>query len=208
MKLFFASLLILCAVHSFSQQKEVLQDTISVTDSNSHTGLKNPDELPETKASDSLRFIFEHVHILDEVFIESRSEFNAVSLGILRKEIKPLISYQRKLSTAGDFKLIHLLSILGGSMEVDPIINKINGRTKRLKKYVRMEEKQRISVFLEDNFSVYMLDNLEIEEELIGRFLIYLVENEEIENLVARKDFGELHFLIGDEWFKFRDFQN
>jgi len=28
-----------------------------------------------------------------------------------------------------------------------------------------------------------------------------------LQNLIDRKDFGELHFLIGDAWFEFEDFQ-
>jgi len=43
-----------------------------------------------------------------------------------------------------------------------------------------------------------MVENLQIEEELIGRFLGYLVENEKLQTLIDRKDFGALHFLIGD----------
>ena len=49
----------------------------------------------------------------------------------------------------------------------------------------------------------YMIDNLDIKEQFIGRFLNYLVENEELQGIIDRKDFGELHFFIGDEWFKF-----
>ena len=141
------------------------------------------------------------------MFVDPKSDFDAVSLGIIKKKIKPLTSNERKLYTAGDFKPVHLLSILNGSLAVDPIINKISGRTKRLKKYVQLEKKESNLLFLEDHFSEYMLNDLNIPEETIGRFLIYLIENEQLQNLIDRKDFGELHFLIGDAWFEFEDFQ-
>jgi len=144
---------------------------------------------------------------LDEVFIASNSEFNAVSLGILKKEIKPLTPYERQLYTAGDFKPVHLLSILTGSLNVDPIINAITGRTKRLKKYIQIEKKERNLMFLEDHFMVYLDENLEIKEELIGRFLGYLVENEKLQPLIDSEDLGALHFFIGDEWFYFKKLQ-
>lgn len=142
------------------------------------------------------------------MYVDPQSSFDAVSLGIIKKKIEPLTSNERKLYTAGDFKPVHLLSILGGSLAVDPIINKISGRTKRLKKYVQLEKKERNLLFLEDHFTEYMLNHLNIPEETIGRFLIYLIEHERLQDLIDRKDYGELHFLIGDAWFGFEDFQN
>lgn len=69
--------------------------------------------------------------VLDEVEIKS---YNAVSMGILQTPAKTYTPAERRLKTAGDFKPIHLLAILGGGMPLDPVFNTINGRTKRLKK--------------------------------------------------------------------------
>jgi hypothetical protein len=75
---------------------------------------------------------------LDEVVIRRYNNINAVSLGLFSK---PKIIYaSRKLRTAGDFKPIMLLGLIS-SMPLDPLINKINGRTKRLKKEVILEKK-------------------------------------------------------------------
>lgn len=101
----------------------------------------NSEDSIKIEPSDTLKkSIFEQVNILEEVFIQSKSEFTALSLGIIQKEIKPPSPYERQLYTAGDFKPIHLLSLLGGSLQVDPIINAISGRTKRLKKYIQFEK--------------------------------------------------------------------
>lgn len=215
MKLILQVLLIFYSIHSFSQKKDHLQDHVPASDSLSKkveikiksSLAKFGDSIPTT-LSDSLNpSIFNQINKLDEVLIERKSEFNAVSLGIIKKEIKPLTVYERQLYTAGDFKPIHLLSILGGSLPVDPIINAITGRTKRLKKYISFEKKESNIGFLEDHFTEYMRTNLNISEEIIGNFLSYLIENDELQNLIDRKDFGELHFLIGDEWFKFESLQ-
>lgn len=205
-----------CTLHSFSQQKDrsldrVATDHSNVKDSISSLNISNPALKDSTNfhSSDTITTsIFTQINKLDEVYVDPKSSFDAVSLGIIKKKIEPLTSNERKLYTAGDFKPVHLLSILGGSLAVDPIINKISGRTKRLKKYVQLEKKERNLLFLEGHFTEYMLNHLNIPEETIGRFLIYLIEHERLQDLIDRKDFGELHFLIGDAWFGFEDFQN
>lgn len=203
------------SLHSFSQEKEALQRSIITNDSISNKEnstifrslLKLNDSI-NTSLHNPEPSIFSEVNTLDEVFLKSKSKFNAVSLGILKKEIKPLSINERRLYTAGDFKPIHLLSLFGGSLAVDPIINAISGRTKRLKRYIEIEKKESNLIFLEEHFKGYMIENLHIEEQLIGRFLNFLVENEKLQVLVEREDLGELHFLIGDEWFKFKTLQN
>lgn len=216
MKLLLTSLFIFCAINSFSQQKEILQESISANDSISKDSISSlkfsnliHNNSVNLQRSDTLSTsIFTQVNKLDEVFIKSKSELNAVSLGIIQKEIKPLSTYERRLFTAGDFKPIHLLSLLGGSLAVDPIINAISGRTKRMKKYIQIEKKESNLIFLENHFSDYMSDNLNIPEELIGRFLNYLIYNERLQGLIDRNDLGELYFLIGDEWIQFDKLQN
>lgn len=215
MKLILTALLIFYSLYSFSQQKE----NKSATPANDSIPNKlNPDIiLSKEKSNNSIkphfsdtlkRSIFESVNKLDDVFINSKSEFTALSLGIIQKEIKPLTQYERQLYTAGDFKPIHLLSLLGGSLAVDPIINAISGRTKRLKRYVQFEKKESNLIYLEDNYKEYMLNTLNIKEQLIGRFLNYLVENEELQYLIDRKNNGELYFFIGDQWFRFKSLQD
>lgn len=203
MKLLLPVLFIFYSLHSFSQKSEKPKDSISKNDEFKLSLEKSNDSI-NLILKDSLNpSMMSEINKLDDVFVKSKSEFNAVSLGIIQKEIKPLSINERRLYTAGDFKPIHLLGLLGGSLQVDPIINAISGRTKRLKKYIQFEKKESNLSFLEDHFMEYMVDNLNIDEKFIGRFLNHLVENESIQGIIERKDFGELHFLIGDEWFKF-----
>jgi hypothetical protein len=98
---------------------------------------------------------------LDEVVIEE--SINSESLGLVPKGQKQLTPAEKKLRTAGDFKPIQLLGIIGGGMQFDPILNAINGKTKMLKKAVETEKK----VLLMEK-----IDNLYSEEEIISGFKI------------------------------------
>ena len=71
-------------------------------------------------------------------------------------------------------------------MEFDPVINAITGRTKRLKKYIKFENKINNLNFLEENYTDYMRDNLKIDEQVIGIFLVHLIEDEKISELISR----------------------
>jgi hypothetical protein len=57
---------------------------------------------------------------------------------------KRYIYRKRRDWTASDFKPIMLLGMIGGSMPLDPLINKINGRTNDLKKKVILEKNSNI----------------------------------------------------------------
>jgi hypothetical protein len=117
---------------------------------------------------------------LDEVLVKVRTDINAINLGIVSKDVKQYTPAERKLKTAGDFKPIHLLSLLGGSMPLDPLINKITGRTAMLKKGVIAERKEydlyRVSLLYED---LYYINTLKIPQEYIKDFQYYLIEDPE-----------------------------
>ncbi len=115
---------------------------------------------------------------LKEVIVNRHAEISAESMGIIPKGQIKLTSAERKLQTAGDFKPIHLLSLLGGSLEIDPILNAISGRTKMLKKSVAVEKKEalmtKLSIFFDDK---YYIETLKISEEDIKGFQYYCIEN-------------------------------
>ena len=85
---------------------------------------------------------------LQEVIVNKHREINAVSLGISPKGIVHRTQMERMLYTTGDFKPIHLLGLLGGSLQVDPILNAINGRTAMVKKSIEVENKERLLAYI------------------------------------------------------------
>lgn len=115
---------------------------------------------------------------LNEVIINNNT-ITAEKIGVIPENQKKYTPAERRLKTAGDFKPIHLLSILGGSLPLDPIINKITGRTKRLKNELEIEKKERL---LERLKALYKNDfyvvNLKIPKEYIDSFRYFCIENQ------------------------------
>ncbi|WP_053004279.1 hypothetical protein [Flavobacterium sp. ABG] len=141
---------------------------------------------------------------LKEVTIDKSSEINAVSLGIIPKAIKRKTQVERQLYTAGDFKPIHLLGLLAGSMEVDPILNAINGRTKKLKNLILIESKETNIKFFNDNHREYILRNLKIPEEELSKFCYFLVDQKEVQEIINSKDDLKIKFFLCDQLVNYK----
>jgi hypothetical protein len=148
------------------------------------------------------------LNYLDEVQIKENEEINALSLGIVSGAPKKYSPAERKLKTAGDFKPIHLLAILGGTLPVDPILNAINGRTKRLKKEIKIEKKEVALNKLNnlDEFNSYFTQ-LQIPEENIEGFKYYIVEDERLIAALNAKNIPLSKFIISELAVKFNKLQ-
>ena len=153
---------------------------------------KSPLILEMTERSEELR----------EVMLNENSEINAVSLGIIPKKIEKLSMNERRLRTAGDFKPIHLLSILGGTLKIDPILNAINGRTKKLKRNIEVEKMRRNIAFLEVHYKEYMQEYMELSSGEIALLIDFMLEREELQRLVEQKNDAEIKLFLHDSWFR------
>ncbi|MEZ0182711.1 carboxypeptidase-like regulatory domain-containing protein [Flavobacterium oncorhynchi] len=143
---------------------------------------------------------------LREVIVNEYAHINAVDLGIVSKNQKKYTATERKLAVAGDFKPISLLGLLGGSMPLDPILNKINGRTKNLKKNIEVEKKEASIVQLGYLFEqTYFVNRLGVSSEYVAGFKYYLVENEEVVSLLRNKEKSKLEFLINELAVKYKE---
>jgi len=129
------------------------------------------------------------INELNEVIVKKNLGINALSMGIVQKKPKHYTPAERKLKTAGDFKPIHLLGILGGSLPVDPIINAINGRTKKLKNQIKIENKEFLLLKISELYKFdFFIKTLKISSENVKGFQYYLVENNSfIETLKLNK---------------------
>lgn len=141
---------------------------------------------------------------LDEVILNEYAHINAVNLGIIEKNVEILSENERRLHTAGDFKPIHLLGLLGGSLQVDPILNAINGRTKRLKRNIKIEKKENNIAFLRNRFSDYMRNTMELSEEEILQLISFAVEEPNLQMIINSENEEQLKFFLHDTWFKFQ----
>jgi hypothetical protein len=136
---------------------------------------------------------------LKEVIIKDATKITAESIGIIPYGQKKYTQAERHLQTAGDFKPIMLLSILGGGMPLDPLINKINGRTKRLKKLVALEKKiayiEKLDSYFEES---YYANKLKIPKEHLVGFEYYVVENSTFVASLKINDKVMMGFLLID----------
>ena len=134
---------------------------------------------------------------LKEVVINNNSNISAENLGIIPKNQVKLTTAERRLQTAGDFKPIHLLRLLGGSLAVDPILNAISGRTKMLKKELSVEKKEFLMAKLENLFEdKYYIEKLKIPEEFIKGFQYYCIEDVDFSRSLKEKNKTMSMFLI------------
>ena len=134
---------------------------------------------------------------LKEVIVNNNPELNAVSLGISPKGIKHRTPMERKLYTAGDFKPIHLLGILGGSLAVDPILNAINGRTAMIKKEVEVEKKERLLAIIDALYKKdYFAKTLKIPTDYIRGFQYYCIEDKKFAAILISKNKVKIEFLL------------
>lgn len=133
---------------------------------------------------------------LKEVIV-NKNEINALSLGVVTRDPVKYSPAERRLRTAGDFKPIELLQLLGGSMPLDPLINKINGRTKRLKKLVVLEKKENFIKLISELYNQeYFTVQLGIASDYVNGFKYFIVENENFLKVLESKNEERTSFFM------------
>ena len=144
--------------------------------------------------------------VLEEVEIVDNKSYNAVDLGILQRPAKSYTPMERRLKTAGDFKPIHLLGLLGGSLQLDPIFNAINGKTKRLKKEILLERNIRKL----ENFRAFfpekeLVENLKMNSDDVSEFTYSILDEKEFETLLENRDKSKMQFYLIEKYSQFKN---
>lgn len=126
---------------------------------------------------------------LDEVVITKYKDLDAYELGILEAPAKRYTPAERRLKTAGDFKPIDLLGLVFGQFPLDPVLNAINGKTKRLKKEVQIEKREFVLKKIEEMFQdSYYVESLNIPEYYVQGFKFYIIDDAQFVLSLERKD--------------------
>jgi len=136
------------------------------------------------------------VTTLDEAVVNQYTHINAEALGIIPKGQRKYTPAERRLQTAGDFKPIHLLGILGGSLPVDPIINAITKRTAMLKKELAVETNERLLAQLDSFGDQYFTERLSISSELVDGFKRYAVEDPALQTALMTRNKEMVEFRL------------
>jgi hypothetical protein len=146
---------------------------------------------------------------MEEIIIAKNNNLTAEKLGIVPKGQKVYTPAERRLYTAGDFKPIHLVGLLFGSLQVDPIINAINGRTRTLKTEIITERKENALQMLN---TLYNEDEIvaqyNIPAEYVNGFLYYIVEDNELATALKAKNETLVKFLMAGLSVKYLDLIN
>ena len=174
----------------------------------SHVGMEDLISFINREDLQQLPLTFEMIESsqeLREVVVDETSEINAVSLGIIPKKIEKLSMNERRLQTAGDFKPVHLLSLLGGSLQIDPILNAINGRTKKLKRNIEVEKLQRNISFLEIHYWSYMEETMELTAGEVALLIDFALERPESTRLLDGQNDAEIKLFLYDSWFRLKE---
>lgn len=123
---------------------------------------------------------------LDEVEITKYNNINAVSLGILSKPAKVYTPAERKLRTATTGLL-------------DPLINLMSGRTKRLKQNISVEKKQILLEKVNDLFDdEFYTQTLKINPDYIMAFKYFCIEDVKFASAVRGKNKTLATFWINE----------
>lgn len=127
---------------------------------------------------------------LDEIVITT-SGINQLSLGIIQTPMKDYTKSERLFKAASSLEPSYLGGPLGGgvSMQLDPIINAITGRTKMLKKVLEKEGENELFDRLKETYDTYCLEELKIYDlEQRNMFLMYVSGIENVEIFVFTKN--------------------
>jgi len=153
----------------------------------------------------------EQVNELDEVFVgkvltgdllsdikntEGEPPINFYDVGIPGYTGKLATQSERRLSEAGEFKPKMLLGLLGGGLPLNPILNGLSGRTKRLKNRVEIEEKEMLLQSIKSRLSKDFFVYNPLKEELKMDFFYFCSDDENfVKHSKNQSDFKILIFL-------------
>ncbi len=163
--------------------------------------------------------LVENINVLDQVLVgkiltgdldsdvnnsDAERPIDFYDVGIPGYTGKPKTLNEKRLQTAGDFKPIDLLSILTGSLAIDPILNAISGRTKKLKERVRVEVNDVLitkikSRLTENFFKAYTLD-----ETLRTDFFYFCSEDENFEKRCKGKSDIEVFEFLAEKIVEYK----
>ncbi len=119
----------------------------------------------------------------DSKKIKTKSQLTAKSLSLPNAEVIPPTQAERRLQTASDFKA----ALRQGAIALDPIINAISGRTKRLKEIVEKEKKMKLEGVLEQEFKNVIINDYKVPEDNFYEF-IYFISSDKLFNQIVNSN--------------------
>lgn len=138
---------------------------------------------------------------LEEVVVEQQT-IDEVTLGIVPHKMKEFTKEERELASS-EFNPMQLLGILAGGMPLDPIINAISGRNKRLKRNLELSKEKTNVDNLYERFFSFSTESLKIPQDDVMLFMYYLVENGK-DGDILKAETGIAEFYLTDAYEEFK----
>jgi hypothetical protein len=134
---------------------------------------------------------------LQEVIIDNSRD--AVSMGILSTPAKRFTPAERRLNAGTNLDAkASVGTMAGASMSLDPLLNWISGRTKKLKKSLSIERDEMTLQLLTDMYDdSYYIEDLKIDREMIGGFRYYCIADPDFVEALKSGNKFLTAFLIG-----------
>ncbi|NHM05781.1 carboxypeptidase-like regulatory domain-containing protein [Flavobacterium sp. CYK-4] len=134
---------------------------------------------------------------LEEVKVNENSGVNAENLGIIPRGQKKYTPAERRLREA---------TTGSGIVPLNPILNGISGRTKMLKKELRVEKKERLLLQLDGWFEDDFYENtLKISKQYVRGFHYFLIEDTDFVRALKAKNKTLTKFLAKGLGLKYND---
>ncbi len=134
--------------------------------------------------------------LLDIDNSDAKRDINFYDVGIPGYTGKPKTQKERKLYEADAGKSIVIAPLFIG-INIHKILNKISGRTKKLKNAVKLEEQVTCMNKIKSEFSNLLFADYEIEDHLKNEFFYFVAEDPNFEAYCnADNDFETYQFLL------------
>ncbi len=117
-----------------------------------------------------------------DIEIEEVEVGKQIDLGFGGKKLTPA---ERRLQTATDTNLQYSVIIPTLRFSIDPLLNRMSGKTKRLKKLLEMEQQERMFLELDYYFDEdFYVHSLGLKPENINDFKYFLIEDFKFQNVL------------------------
>ena len=124
------------------------------------------------------------INNLKEAIVNENSNINAQTLGIIPYGIRHYTPAQRKLYTARTGVL-------------DPLLNKMSGRTAMLKKELQVEHREKLLIKFDGLFeNEFYTETLHVPADYIRGFQYYLIEDRDFVNALNSKNKTMITYFI------------
>ncbi|MBP1839341.1 carboxypeptidase-like regulatory domain-containing protein [Formosa algae] len=146
--------------------------------------------------------------MLDVGNSEAEPEINFYDVGIPGYMGKRKTKAERDLFEAGEFKPKMLLGLLGGSVPLNPIINGLSGRTKKLKENVALERNQALLTSVRQRLSTVFFSEHPLDEDNRMDFWYFCSEDPNFETRCLHKTDVEILAFVNVKYLQYTKNQN